>query len=258
MSRSRRLRQAARRDSRADPRAVAGVAPGRARPGRRLIGPGGLMPTLIRPGWVVVSRDGQAVMAVLRLVGPQDTASGVEFPGTPQAVVTTRIGSSLLYLHEEQTAAQVRRVWEDSWMEAKLLPHLADARCVAPVPGMREPGVVVHARGRPGGVGGAGPHQRGHAAVSADPVRAPRVRGPRRPRLRRLPADLPPRARPGPGGVRHQPGHVHRPGRSAGRGQRRVHPTPDAGRARPPPPRQYAPPASSPTAARAVEGGRAP
>ena len=36
--------------SRADPRAVAGVAPGRARPGRRLIGPGDLMPTLIRPG----------------------------------------------------------------------------------------------------------------------------------------------------------------------------------------------------------------
>ena len=34
--------------SRADPRAVAGGAPGRARPGRRLIGPGDLMPTLIR------------------------------------------------------------------------------------------------------------------------------------------------------------------------------------------------------------------
>ena len=101
----------------------------------------------------MVSRDRQAVMAVLRLVGPQDTASGVEFPGTPQAVVTTRIGSSLLYLHEEQTAAHVRRVWEDAWMEATLLPHLADARCVAPVPGMREPGVVVHARGRPAASG---------------------------------------------------------------------------------------------------------
>jgi hypothetical protein len=98
-----------------------------------------------------VSRDRQAVVvvAVLRLVGPQDANAGVEFPGTPQAVVTARIGSSLLYLHEEQTAAHLRRVWEDAWLEAKLLPQLASPKWVAPVTGMREPGVVVHAHGRP-------------------------------------------------------------------------------------------------------------
>jgi hypothetical protein len=95
-----------------------------------------------------VSRDRQAVVAVLRLVGPQDANCGVEFPGTPQAVVMARIGSSLLYLHEEQTAAHLRRVWEDAWLEAKLLPQLASPKWVAPVTGMREPGVVVHASGR--------------------------------------------------------------------------------------------------------------
>ena len=196
-------------------------------------------------------------MAVLRLVGPQDTASGVEFPGTPQAVVTTRIGSSLLYLHEEQTAAQVRRVWEDSWMEAKLLPHLADAKCVAPVPGMREPGVVVHARGRPGGVGGAGPRQRGHAAVSADPVRAPRVRGPRCPRLQRLPADLPPRADLARAAFGTSPGmFTVRNGALGAANDAFTPPQTPAARGRPH--HGSTAPASSPTAARAVEGGRAP
>jgi hypothetical protein len=38
-------------------------------------------------------------------------------------------------------------------LEAKLLPQLASPKWVAPVTGMREPGVVVHARGRPAASG---------------------------------------------------------------------------------------------------------
>ena len=207
----------------------------------------------------MVSPAGQAVMAVLRLVGPQDTASGVEFPGTPQAVVTTRIGSSLLYLHEEQTAAHVRRVWEDSWMEAKLLPHLADAKCVTPVPGMREPGVVVHARGRPAASGvlvrtseAMPPFLRIQFGRLVFEVRDVRAYSACLQTFRRA-HDLARAAfgtSPGMFTVRH--------GALGAANDAFTPPQTPAARGRPHHGSAMPPPSSSPTAARAVEGGRAP
>lgn len=91
----------------------------------------------------------QAVLAIVRLVGAQDTAVTVQHPGTDEAAVAVRIGRTLLYLHQETTAEHFLNVWLESHEAAKALPVNADRRSIRGLRGMPEPGVVVNAIGRP-------------------------------------------------------------------------------------------------------------
>jgi hypothetical protein len=52
-------------------------------------------------------------MAVVRLVGPQSTDATVMHPGTDDATITIRVGKTLLYLHQEQTAEHFLHTWAD-------------------------------------------------------------------------------------------------------------------------------------------------
>jgi hypothetical protein len=97
----------------------------------------------------VTPRNHQAVLAIVRLVGNQDTAATVQHPNTDEAVVAVRIGKALIYVHQELTAEHFLAVWEDSRQAAKALPLQADRDLVRTLRGMPEPGVVVNAIGRP-------------------------------------------------------------------------------------------------------------
>jgi hypothetical protein len=94
-------------------------------------------------------RSDQAVMAVVRLVGPQSAEATVMHPGTDDAAVTIRIGKTLLYLHQEQTAEHFLHAWAEGAEAAKALPMQADWRPVRALRGMPDPAVAAHAVGRP-------------------------------------------------------------------------------------------------------------
>lgn len=91
----------------------------------------------------------QAVLAIVRLVGTQDTATTVQHPGTDEAAIAVRIGRALLYLHQETTAEHFLNAWTESQEVATTLPVTADRRLIRALRGMPEPGVVVNAIGRP-------------------------------------------------------------------------------------------------------------
>jgi hypothetical protein len=90
-----------------------------------------------------------AVLATVRLVGHQDGAVTVQHPGTDEAAIATRIGTALIYIHQEMTAEHFLNVWSDSRATAAALPALAERQLVRSVNGMPEPGVVANAVGRP-------------------------------------------------------------------------------------------------------------
>jgi hypothetical protein len=84
---------------------------------------------------------------VVRLVGPQTTEGTVMHPGTDDAAVTIRVGQTLLYLHQEQTAEHFLHAWAEGAEAAKALPMQADRRPVRALRGMPDPAVAAHAVG---------------------------------------------------------------------------------------------------------------
>lgn len=94
-------------------------------------------------------RNRQSIAVVLTLVGIQDAAIDVHQPGTDSAAISVRLGSALIYLHEPETVAKIGNAWFDMAGDARKLVREVSPALVAPVPGMRGPGVVLHASGSP-------------------------------------------------------------------------------------------------------------
>lgn len=92
---------------------------------------------------------GQAIKVVVSLVGPQDTAVQAHRPGTDGAAVSVRVGGSLIYIHDAETAAAFRRAWESGARQAKSLPVHGDPTRVLPVSGLAEPAVMMEASQSP-------------------------------------------------------------------------------------------------------------
>lgn len=94
-------------------------------------------------------RPRQSIGVILTLVGTQDTTLAQHDVGTEQAKISVRIGKALLYLHDGPTAQRLHRTWERLGREAKRLPREISPSLVAPVPGMGEPAVLIHAADEP-------------------------------------------------------------------------------------------------------------
>lgn len=97
----------------------------------------------------MAERQRQSIAVVLTLAGVQDTAAAVHQPLTANAAISVRVGSSLLYLHDPATVAKFANAWVDMSEDARSLVREIGPAVVAVMPGMREPGVVVHATGSP-------------------------------------------------------------------------------------------------------------
>ncbi|MHA6631679.1 hypothetical protein ACU61A_40115 [Pseudonocardia sichuanensis] len=97
-----------------------------------------------------MSRNGgQAIKVVVSLVGPQETSVQAHRPGTDGAAVSVRVGGSLIYIHDAETAATFRRAWESGVRQARSLPVQGDLTRVMPVSGLAEPAVMMEAAESP-------------------------------------------------------------------------------------------------------------
>ncbi len=110
---------------------------------------------------------GQAIMAIVSLVGAQDTAVAAHRPGTDGAAVSVRIGRTLVYLGDQETAVHFRRVWETGLGQARTIPVHADPTRIMPIAGVAEPSLMLEAAGSPPAAvrlerpAGRGGHQEG-------------------------------------------------------------------------------------------------
>lgn len=96
-----------------------------------------------------VAAGGQAIMAIVSLVGVQDTAVAAHRPGTDGAAVSVRIGKTLVYIGDQETAVQFRRVWETGLGQARTIPVHADPTRIMPIAGVAEPSLMLEAAGSP-------------------------------------------------------------------------------------------------------------
>lgn len=92
---------------------------------------------------------GQAIKVVVSLVGPQETSVQAHRPGTDGAAVSVRVGGSLIYIHDAETATTFRRAWESGVRQARSLPVQGDLTRVMPVSGLAEPAVMMEAAESP-------------------------------------------------------------------------------------------------------------
>lgn len=51
---------------------------------------------------------------IVRAAGPVEGIVDSTFPGTPEAQVSVRISDVLCYVHNAETTAAIRRIWEDA------------------------------------------------------------------------------------------------------------------------------------------------
>lgn len=107
--------------------------------------------------------SGQAIKAIVSLVGGQDTAVAAHRPRTDGAAVSVRIGRTLIYMGDAETAVCFRRVWEAGRRDVRSIPVSGDSTRVRPVAGVAEPSLMLEASGSPPaiarlerGEGGAG------------------------------------------------------------------------------------------------------
>ncbi|MBW0119161.1 hypothetical protein [Pseudonocardia abyssalis] len=96
-----------------------------------------------------MSGSGQAIKVVVSLVGPQDVAVVAHRPGTDGAAISVRIGGSLIYIHDAETANSFHRAWQSGARQARSLPVRSDPTRVMPVAGVAEPAVMMEAAESP-------------------------------------------------------------------------------------------------------------
>lgn len=96
-----------------------------------------------------MSGSGQAIKVVVSLVGPQDVAVAAHRPGTDGAAISVRIGGSLIYIHDAETARSFHRAWQAGARHARSLPVRSDPTRVMPVAGVAEPAVMMEAAESP-------------------------------------------------------------------------------------------------------------
>lgn len=96
-----------------------------------------------------MSGSGQAIKVVVSLVGPQDVAVVAHRPGTDGAAISVRIGGTLIYIHDAETASSFHRAWQSGARQARPLPVQSDPTRVMPVSGVAEPAVMMEAAESP-------------------------------------------------------------------------------------------------------------
>lgn len=90
-------------------------------------------------------RGRQAVQAIVSLVGSQDTSVTVHRPGTDGAVVGVRIGGSLIYINDLDTAQAFHAAWRSGIEQGRPLPTRPEPNLARPVWGVSEPVVMMSA-----------------------------------------------------------------------------------------------------------------
>jgi hypothetical protein len=98
-------------------------------------------------------RERPTIGLVLTMDGAQDTDVVAHHAGTAQAVVGVRIGTALLYLHDQHSAATFAQIWHRHTRDATRLPRGAARRPVQPVRGVLSTAVVIDVAGSPPGSG---------------------------------------------------------------------------------------------------------
>lgn len=96
-----------------------------------------------------MSGSGQAIKVVVSLVGPQDIAVVAHRPGTDGAAISVRVGGSLIYIHDAETASSFHRAWQAGARQARSLPVRSNPTRVMPVAGVAEPAVMMEAAEAP-------------------------------------------------------------------------------------------------------------
>lgn len=90
-------------------------------------------------------RGRQAVKAIVSLVGPQDVSVTAHRPGTDGASVGVRVGGSLIYINDLDTAQAFHAVWRSGIEQGRRLPTRPDPDLARPVWGVSEPVVMMSA-----------------------------------------------------------------------------------------------------------------
>ena len=93
-----------------------------------------------------------AVVAAMRMAGPQRSSMTVHHGGTPEAFVTVSIGRSVIYMHSRLTTERFGAIWREAQREALRLPWRRALRVGRPEAeplDIAEPSIVVHAAGQP-------------------------------------------------------------------------------------------------------------
>lgn len=91
----------------------------------------------------------QAVKVMVSLVGDQNVAVAAHQSGTEDAALGVRVGGTLIYILDAETARGFYRAWQSGARQARPLPVKSDPTAVMPVAGVGEPVVMMEAADTP-------------------------------------------------------------------------------------------------------------
>jgi hypothetical protein len=97
----------------------------------------------------MVQRWLQSTSVLLSLIGVQDISVEAHRAMTEDATIGVRVGRTLFYLHDAQTALSFAQHWTGMRRRSAALRREADAAIVAPMPGVRDPMTVIDIRDAP-------------------------------------------------------------------------------------------------------------
>lgn len=91
----------------------------------------------------------QSASVLLSLAGVQDFSVMAHQPATPEARVGVRLGGTLFYLRDEESATRLAQGWRRLANDGARLPRQVDTAALAPMNGVTDAAVMVEVQGRP-------------------------------------------------------------------------------------------------------------